>query len=209
MDNGQCLGCGAYPPDEHARHCSRVTPRPDGERVGDWVQTFTGVAFWPLDPRPDEVHIVDVAHQLAMVCRFGGAQGVSARLVYTDPAEAWEALVARDVLPPDAVACAARAFACGCDGYGRTRDAIAARCACAVWRVVPVADTARYCVPMAQRIRAGEIPREAATNALCAALWHLWALGVAVDAVGDEAVTLVLARVATSREGASGGEAQG
>lgn len=25
------------------------------ERGGSWLQTFTGKAFWPLDPRPEEV----------------------------------------------------------------------------------------------------------------------------------------------------------
>jgi len=43
------------------------------ERVGDWTQTYSGRAFWPLDPRPEDVCIEDIAHQLAMVCRFGGA----------------------------------------------------------------------------------------------------------------------------------------
>lgn len=41
-------------------------------RCGDWIQTFTGRAFWPLDPRPDEVHIADIAHALAHQCRYAG-----------------------------------------------------------------------------------------------------------------------------------------
>lgn len=41
-------------------------------RMGDWMQTFTGERFWPLDPRPDEVHIEDIAHALALTNRFGG-----------------------------------------------------------------------------------------------------------------------------------------
>jgi hypothetical protein len=41
-------------------------------RVGDWIQTYSGVAFYPLDPRPDEIHIEDIAHALAMQCRFTG-----------------------------------------------------------------------------------------------------------------------------------------
>lgn len=41
-------------------------------RKGDWIQTFTGRVFWPLDPRPDEVAIEDIAHSLAMQCRYAG-----------------------------------------------------------------------------------------------------------------------------------------
>lgn len=43
-----------------------------GDRVGNWLQTFSGRQFFPLDPRPDEVFIVDIAHALAHSCRFGG-----------------------------------------------------------------------------------------------------------------------------------------
>lgn len=42
------------------------------ERVGDWFQTFTGVMFWPLDPKPEEIVIEDIAHSLSMQCRFNG-----------------------------------------------------------------------------------------------------------------------------------------
>lgn len=41
-------------------------------RVGDWMQLVSGRAFWPLDPRPEEVHIEDIAHALAMQCRYAG-----------------------------------------------------------------------------------------------------------------------------------------
>ena len=36
------------------------------------MQTFTGRQFWPLDPRADEVDIIDIAHALSQLCRFGG-----------------------------------------------------------------------------------------------------------------------------------------
>jgi len=39
---------------------------------GNWMQTATGRQFWPMDPRPHEVFIEDIAHALAMICRFGG-----------------------------------------------------------------------------------------------------------------------------------------
>lgn len=42
------------------------------ERKGDWLQTYTGVAYWPLDPRADEVRIEDIAHALSQLCRYTG-----------------------------------------------------------------------------------------------------------------------------------------
>jgi hypothetical protein len=41
-------------------------------RVGGWVQVWSGKRFYPLDPRPEEVNIMDIAHALAMKCRYGG-----------------------------------------------------------------------------------------------------------------------------------------
>lgn len=42
------------------------------QRAGDWMQTYSGVAFWPIDPRPEEIDIEDIAHALSHLCRFGG-----------------------------------------------------------------------------------------------------------------------------------------
>jgi hypothetical protein len=42
------------------------------ERIGDWIQTYTGRQFWPLDPRPDEIDILDIAHSLSNQCRYSG-----------------------------------------------------------------------------------------------------------------------------------------
>lgn len=42
------------------------------DRLGDWMQTYSGRQFWPIDPRPDEVHIDDIAHALSNLCRYGG-----------------------------------------------------------------------------------------------------------------------------------------
>lgn len=39
---------------------------------GDWMQTYTGARFYPLDPRPEEIDIVDIAHALSLLCRYGG-----------------------------------------------------------------------------------------------------------------------------------------
>jgi hypothetical protein len=42
------------------------------ERYGDWMQTVSGRAFWPVDPRPEDIYIEDIAHALSMMCRYGG-----------------------------------------------------------------------------------------------------------------------------------------
>lgn len=39
---------------------------------GDWIQTYSGGAFYPFDPRPEDVHITDIAHALSQLCRYGG-----------------------------------------------------------------------------------------------------------------------------------------
>jgi len=42
------------------------------DRKGHWMQTYTGKQFWPLDPRPEDIHILDIAHSLSAICRYGG-----------------------------------------------------------------------------------------------------------------------------------------
>lgn len=42
-------------------------------RIGDWQQTYSGVEFYPFDPRASDIRIVDIAHHLSLLCRFGGA----------------------------------------------------------------------------------------------------------------------------------------
>lgn len=42
------------------------------KRRGDWIQTYTGRAVYPLDVRVSDIDIVDVAHALSMLCRYGG-----------------------------------------------------------------------------------------------------------------------------------------
>lgn len=41
-------------------------------RKGDWAQIYSGKKFWTLDPKPEEVDINDIAHSLALQCRFNG-----------------------------------------------------------------------------------------------------------------------------------------
>ena len=44
------------------------TDRPLEQAIG----TYTGRKFWPLDARPEEVDIIDIAHALSCMCRFNG-----------------------------------------------------------------------------------------------------------------------------------------
>jgi hypothetical protein len=37
-----------------------------------WIQTHSGVQFWPLEPRAEDVRIEDIAHALSNTCRFTG-----------------------------------------------------------------------------------------------------------------------------------------
>lgn len=37
-----------------------------------WIQTYSGVQFYPLTPRPGDVRLEDIAHALALKCRFNG-----------------------------------------------------------------------------------------------------------------------------------------
>ena len=41
-------------------------------RNGDWIQTFTGQKYYPADPRPGEVFLLDISHALSMLCRYTG-----------------------------------------------------------------------------------------------------------------------------------------
>lgn len=44
----------------------------DPSRKGGSIQTFTGVIFYPIDPRIEEIILEDVAHGLSNKCRFTG-----------------------------------------------------------------------------------------------------------------------------------------
>lgn len=37
-----------------------------------WIQTYLGKQFWPLDPQHEDIEIVDIAHALSNLCRYGG-----------------------------------------------------------------------------------------------------------------------------------------
>ncbi len=38
----------------------------------NYIRTFTGRKFWPLDPAPEDIHIEDIAHALSQLCRYTG-----------------------------------------------------------------------------------------------------------------------------------------
>jgi hypothetical protein len=37
-----------------------------------WIQTYTGKQFFPLEPRAEDIDIIDIAHALSNLCRYGG-----------------------------------------------------------------------------------------------------------------------------------------
>lgn len=39
---------------------------------GGWIQTYTGIKFFPLRPKKEDISIEDIAHALSMQCRFTG-----------------------------------------------------------------------------------------------------------------------------------------
>lgn len=57
----------------HHKEEDSMSMVPNAPRVGDWMQTATGKKFWPYDPRPEDVHLLDIAAHLSKICRFNGA----------------------------------------------------------------------------------------------------------------------------------------
>jgi hypothetical protein len=41
-------------------------------RAGDWIITASGKRFYPLDPRPEDISLDDIATALSKLCRWGG-----------------------------------------------------------------------------------------------------------------------------------------
>lgn len=41
-------------------------------RKGKSINTYSGVEFWPLDPKKEEIKIKDIAHALSLMCRANG-----------------------------------------------------------------------------------------------------------------------------------------
>lgn len=55
-----------------AANTGRSTPEAVGTDRGDWMQTFAGHAFYPMTPHTADIDPRDIAHALAMICRYGG-----------------------------------------------------------------------------------------------------------------------------------------
>lgn len=73
----ECGDCRCGNPKCNGRKTTalRALRRHDGppvRRRGDWIQVYSGIQFWPIDPRPEEILVSDMAHSLAQQCRFTG-----------------------------------------------------------------------------------------------------------------------------------------
>lgn len=45
---------------------------PAHAKEDSWIKTFTGRRFYPFNPHPEDIDIMDIAHALSMQCRFSG-----------------------------------------------------------------------------------------------------------------------------------------
>lgn len=82
------------PPPRGALTLSAGEGRADGR--GEWMQTATGRAFYPLDPRPEEIDLYEIASGLSRMCRYGGQIG---RLEFYSVAE--HSVLLSYVVPPE------------------------------------------------------------------------------------------------------------
>lgn len=62
-------GAGASRDDASVALSARAQPQ--GLR-GPWIQTYSGLAFPLLEPRPEHVHLRDISEALSKICRFTG-----------------------------------------------------------------------------------------------------------------------------------------
>jgi len=60
-------------PNDLQRAFEHIEPEEDDTpRKGGWIQTYSGVKFYPFDPRPEDIHILDIAHALSHINRWTG-----------------------------------------------------------------------------------------------------------------------------------------
>lgn len=55
----------------HNQNMDALGIEPENER-GAWMSVYTGGKFFPLDPKPEEIFIGDIAHALSLNNRFNG-----------------------------------------------------------------------------------------------------------------------------------------
>ena len=48
-------------------------PHDTAYKAVDFIETYTGQPFWPLNPTKEHVSIIDIAHALSNQCRYSGA----------------------------------------------------------------------------------------------------------------------------------------
>ncbi len=41
-------------------------------KKGSYINTYSNRKFWPLDPSWQDIHLIDIAHALSMLCRANG-----------------------------------------------------------------------------------------------------------------------------------------
>jgi hypothetical protein len=51
----------------------RDLPTERTERVGEWILLASGTEFYVLDPRSEDIHLEDIAHNLSNCCRYSGS----------------------------------------------------------------------------------------------------------------------------------------
>jgi hypothetical protein len=54
------------------RHDFSFLKRLFQRRYDRWFRTYTGVKFYPFNPRAADINIEDIAHSLSLQCRFAG-----------------------------------------------------------------------------------------------------------------------------------------
>lgn len=51
---------------------TEVPPTDERYKAAEFIETYTGRAFYPLSPKPEAISIIDIAHGLSLQCRYGG-----------------------------------------------------------------------------------------------------------------------------------------
>lgn len=66
----------------------------DNSGCDGWIDTYTNKKFYLLNPTVDSIDIIDIAHALSMICRFGG----HSKIFYS---VAQHSLMVESLVPPE------------------------------------------------------------------------------------------------------------